>query len=82
MLYSDLIKISLDKSKIIFKATQYSRGYANYAETSKEYNTYKLHNATKAKAIHQAHTDTHRLTQIVTNNDTRSIGHRLVTIVY
>ena len=30
----------------------------------------------------QIHTDTHRLTQIVTYNDTRSIGHRLVTIVY
>ena len=32
---SDLIKISLDKSKIIFKATQYSQGHANYAETAK-----------------------------------------------
>ena len=70
-----MIKNSLDKSKIIFKATQYSRGFANYAETSKEYNTYKLHNATKAKAIHKAQT-------IVTNNDSYGIGHRLVTIVY
>ena len=66
MQYSDLIKNSLDKSKIIFKTTQYSRGFANYAETGKEYNTYKLHNATKAKAIHKAQTN-------VTNNDSYSI---------
>ena len=64
-----MIKISLDKSKIIYKAAQYSQGYANYAETNKEYNTYKLHNATKAKAVHEAQTLWQTMTAVVYYTD-------------
>lgn len=64
MQYSDLIKISLDKTKIKFKATQYSRGYANLAETTKN-------------IILTNYTIPQRLRQYIKHTQTYTGSHRL-----